>query len=35
MAIGRTIHIETASSQNPRNSEGDFIALKDGTIMLA
>jgi len=35
MAIGRTIHIETASPQNPRNSEGDFIALKDGTIMLA
>lgn len=35
MTIGRNVHIETASPQNPRNSEGDFIALKDGTIMLA
>ena len=35
MTVGRHIHTETASPQNPRNSEGDFIALKDGTIMLA
>ena len=35
MTLGRDIHIETASPQNPRNSEGDYIALKDGTIMLA
>jgi len=34
MVIGRDIHIEKPSLSNTRNSEGDFILLRDGTIML-
>lgn len=35
MCLGRDVHIEKASPQNPRNSEGAFIELADGMIMLA